>query len=651
MAITVYIGGDLVLPSIDSLVIDYILNGRTTASFSLFDGHGSYNPAVGSDVAVLDGDTKIYGGSIDQNTRKLLKPCSASLRHEILSVGFERWLDKRLTYDVQTNRILVYNSYEGMADASNTTLSWVSGDYFDSELTGRSVSVGGNARTILSVESPISLTLGEVGGAGSDIAWSSGWTAGAIVQDLIARFGAEEGITEGSIDTGATVSQLICNYLLVDDALDQLAQLSGFVGWTDSEKKQNFVARDTVAAPFDIGDTSKILDITVRDTREDYRNTEAIRASFVAFGVTETAIVGDGAIRAWQLTNYIASIETADVNGVPVTFGIQGVDSGKDFYFRVGHRIVQQDPVGAAMEATDTLTIRWKELGTDVVVSTDDAEVVARADIESGTSGRYQHFTDDSNNPSATAVLEKGDSLVARYKVMPRQIKYKTCAALEPLAPQLRPGQFQNIKISKLGVDAAYLISQVHCYSANRLSDGSGDYVLWYEITAVNGTYLNNFLTAFESFVGPWGRSSPIAASGGALVEVDRATFGVGIGAPQAIGADLTNHFMVRQPDKGGTFIEALANCKTPEGGALFPLIFDILKSTDHGASWITVFGETKLVIPVDTTTQVHQLVFAADPDNAVKPDDWLRVDLMDGSNEGSEDIEIVIRWGKIPGA
>ena len=131
------------------------------------------------------------------------------------------------------------------------------------------------------------------------------------------------------------------------------------------------------------------------------------------------------------------------------------------------------------------------------------------------------------------------------------------------------------------------------------------------------------------------------------LIEVDRATFGVGIGAPQPIGDDLTNHFMVRQPNFGGMFIEALANCKTPMPSGVLPLNFDIEKSTDQGSTWHTVFGATKLVIPPNSTLQVHQNVFALAPNNSVVPGDWLRVNLLAGSNEGSADIEIVIRWGK----
>ena len=132
----------------------------------------------------------------------------------------------------------------------------------------------------------------------------------------------------------------------------------------------------------------------------------------------------------------------------------------------------------------------------------------------------------------------------------------------------------------------------------------------------------------------------------GSGVEVDRATFGIGIGAAQLTGNDLTNHFMVRFPNFGGTFIEALANCKLPaaSGG---PLIIDIRKSTDQGSTWNSVFPASGwLTIPVNSTLEVSTTTFASIPNNAVAPGDWLRIDLLSGSNTDSMGIEVVIRWG-----
>ena len=130
------------------------------------------------------------------------------------------------------------------------------------------------------------------------------------------------------------------------------------------------------------------------------------------------------------------------------------------------------------------------------------------------------------------------------------------------------------------------------------------------------------------------------AEEGGGAAAGDKATFGIGIGADQPVGDDLTNHYMVRL---GGTFLEALANTKDDTHGELH---IDIQKSPDEGATWASVFPAAgEIVIPANVTTQVQVTTFAASPNDGVAVDDWLRIDLMAGSAEDCRDIEVVIMW------
>jgi hypothetical protein len=136
-----------------------------------------------------------------------------------------------------------------------------------------------------------------------------------------------------------------------------------------------------------------------------------------------------------------------------------------------------------------------------------------------------------------------------------------------------------------------------------------------------------------------YGRSS-------GLEIVEKATFGIGIGAVQPVGNDLTNHYMVRKP---GSLVDCVGNAKNPP--SVNPLYIDICRSTDQGATWASVFetggvaDASKLVIPINDPTQQVQTVFNIGALTVAK-DDRLRIDLLPGSGEDASAIEIVLRWG-----
>jgi len=124
----------------------------------------------------------------------------------------------------------------------------------------------------------------------------------------------------------------------------------------------------------------------------------------------------------------------------------------------------------------------------------------------------------------------------------------------------------------------------------------------------------------------------------------DKATFGIGIGAPQPVGEDLAPHYMVR---RAGRLFECLGNAKVAPTGD--PLYIDVLRSQDEGDTWESVFpsgDENKLVIPAGSAKQHSQTDFNEDTRD-LAAGDWLRIDLLEGSAENAQDIEVVLRWAK----
>lgn len=87
----------------------------------------------------------------------------------------------------------------------------------------------------------------------------------------------------------------------------------------------------------------------------------------------------------------------------------------------------------------------------------------------------------------------------------------------------------------------------------------------------------------------------------------DKATFCLGIGGPVEVGTDVAPHYMVRKP---GRFFETCANAKIPSETEM---VLDILKSSDQGAHWYSIFPDgSRIAIPAGSTQQVRITRYAA---------------------------------------
>jgi hypothetical protein len=126
---------------------------------------------------------------------------------------------------------------------------------------------------------------------------------------------------------------------------------------------------------------------------------------------------------------------------------------------------------------------------------------------------------------------------------------------------------------------------------------------------------------------------------------IDRVVFGLGIGAAQQVGNDLTTHGMCFTD---GVLLGAYGNAKTPPSA--LPLYLDILRSTDQGGHWLSVFqtggiaDNNKLVIPAMSYARAKQTAFASSPYN-VKVGDWWRIDLLPGSGVDAWNINVGLVW------
>lgn len=389
------------------------LGGRGSARFTLESLDGSYTPEIGHDVQWFDAlGTKIWGGVIHTISPKAAYKSTVSgtpLFTACDCVTYEQSLDKRII------TIAVYE---------NKTCKEILDDIFNVQLPEN-----GNI-------------------------------------DINYGF--------GTINNGATIDRYVIDHQRVSDILTDLATRSGYTWWVGVDRDLYFVPRATSPAthpaPFSITDADpNCLELSIKKSIDGYRNRQYIRISYEAFGPETQTIVGDGATKSWtlydwsrspaipSLVNYIESIKIATgspASEIDASWGTDGIDTGKQFYFKKGSSTLRQDAGETALTTDQQLTVVWRQLGGDVVWFEDGVEVALRAFIE-GTTGVYAHVLDNSSEIDAVGHYEKAQAIIAAKAAIGTEVNGITDET------GLAPGQVLDINVSVPSFNGSVLIDQV----------------------------------------------------------------------------------------------------------------------------------------------------------------------------------------------
>lgn len=139
-------------------------------------------------------------------------------------------------------------------------------------------------------------------------------TTGAIVTDIITQVLADEGITVGVIHAGITATRVVFPRIKASQAMDELAEMSGFTWWIDSDKALYFVDRSTYLSPWNITATSPIRNVQYRRNEDQYRNKQYIRAGTDTTDPQVATFKGDGEQKTFTVAYVIAVTPIVEVN-------------------------------------------------------------------------------------------------------------------------------------------------------------------------------------------------------------------------------------------------------------------------------------------------------------------------------------------------
>jgi hypothetical protein len=306
-----------------------------------------------------------------------------------------------------------------------------------------------------------------------------------IVEDIVARDLAGEGVTTVNVQTGLTITKAVFNYETVTDAFNELAELTGYSWSIDYSKDLHFFARETNYALVAITGANA-RNFSVRSTRDQYRNRQYVRAGYALTAPRTESFVGDGTRKSFNLAFPCGKVPSAiTVDATPKTIGIREVETDKDFYWQKGETAISQDDAAGALTDLEILAVTYQGQYPLLVDNRNSPEIASRAAVEGGT-GLYEAIQDESDYDDDSLAIDKGNALLRKYGRIGKTVTFETDE------DGLQAGQLVNITLSELVLSGAYLISQI----VTRDATGLGG--LRYKVTALDGEDLGGWVEFFR---------------------------------------------------------------------------------------------------------------------------------------------------------
>lgn len=202
---------------------------------------------------------------------------------------------------------------------------------------------------------------------------------------------------------------------LYNAEMDSLAEQSGDYFWNvDSESELTFLERMGTPAPRCLHSTDFLFTPNVQPTSAaDLYRSQVIITNTI--GITEQTEqkVADGTATSWNMAYPLYSAPVITVQGVEKTIGIQGVDSGKDFYWQAASNSIGQDENAEPLPAGYVITFTYVGQFPDQVTRNNVPEQLIRKDAEGGSG--IVCYIEDGKQMLSTKAIGYADGLLARH--------------------------------------------------------------------------------------------------------------------------------------------------------------------------------------------------------------------------------------------
>lgn len=303
---------------------------------------------------------------------------------------------------------------------------------------------------------------------------------------------------DSTLATGALIPQTKYAYKTkVSGCLDDVAQQSN--GWwkignkAGELKKLIFLGRNALNAPWPLasinGDILAAPPPKLVHASPKYRNRQYITGAIDHVAVPESK-VGDGSSQSWALSYPVDSITSVDVNGDPRTAGVQGTDTGMDFYYTPGQTTFAQDPTAIPVAEGDVVNILYQGQVPYIAMAENVAQQQLIA-LTSNTSGIIEE-TEDLPGSTRAAADALAVARITEFAIFgARDWDFST------MRKGLSSGQILSVFVPEVGInDGNFLITGVDT-TLTQKSDGT--LLSFYDVQTTEGPNIGSWTQLFAS--------------------------------------------------------------------------------------------------------------------------------------------------------
>lgn len=303
-------------------------------------------------------------------------------------------------------------------------------------------------------------------------------------------------VSDSTFGTGVTVPSVDYRTTYVSDNIADQNTKSNY-WWSMGKGPVVFQARNAQNAPWILQSTDILVGTlpTVEYSGDMFRNQQVL-TGVVQTSIYQQAFIGDGTSKTWNVANPIVGVPTITLNNLVQSVGLQGVDTGKAFYWQTNSTSITQDNSGTVLRKDlDVLNVSYQgAIGIDFVLDNigQFANTISQAQLAAtdGTTGIVSAIQDVSGqNMDVNAATAYANQLLQRYGSIARTI---TCSTLHN---GLSIGQSLPIFLPSSNIfDSVFLVVEIGI--STRSVQGGTQYV--YQITASESAALSSWTAYFS---------------------------------------------------------------------------------------------------------------------------------------------------------
>lgn len=316
-------------------------------------------------------------------------------------------------------------------------------------------------------------------------------TAGAIVTDLFQSYLKSEGITIGAIANGATLPEVIINYGYISQALDSLAQQSGYWWEIDEFGQLWFQPYTGRPAPWvlDGSQADQTQNLSLVRGNPQYVNRQYVKGAFDATGPLTETFSGNGT-RSYTLRYEVSSVQSVVINGATQTLGTKSGDTGKQVYYQVGDAVLALDSSTPLYGGGDSITVTYKGRYPIVALAQNGGLIATQKSREGVGTGYVESVYSDSKLHSLSAAFGIASSLLAHYGQDMTTLTFTTAQS------GLKQGQLLTANLPMFGTDMANRSMLIRSVEIADSQDGLN---LWYTVDAIGSPYDVTWQSFFQN--------------------------------------------------------------------------------------------------------------------------------------------------------